>query len=212
VAGRVLSPTRGASLRLLAEIHRPDADLEALEKIVRRDVGLAWRVLRSVNAAGSALVRRIDSVRDAVVLLGERRVRQWLALMVLAGIRDKPAELLSTALIRAGMCERLAIAAGLDASGAFTAGLLSVLDALLDLPMPEVLGSLPLSEELSEALLDHLGPEGRLLHLAVAWETGDLETLVSPAAQGLPLLESYLGALAFAQAVTGELVDDPAEG
>jgi c-di-GMP phosphodiesterase len=205
VTGRGLPADRAMSLRLLADIHQPSADLEELERIVRRDVTLAYRVLRSVNAAGPALARRIDSVRDAVVLLGERRVRQWLALTVLAGIQDKPSEVLATSLVRAGMCERLALIAGTDPSAAFTVGLLSALDAILDVPMADIVAELPLSDRLNAALLEHEGSEGVLLRLAIAWEQGDLETLARPEGRRLPLLEAYLGGLAWSQAVAAEL-------
>jgi EAL and modified HD-GYP domain-containing signal transduction protein len=209
VAGRPVPTDRGVCLRLLADVHRPDANLEDLELIIRRDLSLAWRVLRSVNAAAPSLVRRIDSVRDAVVLLGERRVRQWLTLTVLAGIDGKPVELLTTALIRAAMCEQLAPLAGASPEAAFMVGLLSVLDALLDAELDEVLAELPLTEQALAALERGEGPAGRVLGLAVAWERGDLEVLTGPAGRGLPLLECYLRALAWAQGLTDELARDP---
>ena len=209
VAGRPVPTDRSVCLRLLADVHRPDADLEALERIIRRDVSLAWRVLRSVNAAAPAMARRIDSVRDAVVLLGERRVRQWLTLTVLAGIDGKPVELLSTALIRAAMCERLAPLVGASPEAAFMVGLLSVLDALLDADMEEVLADLPLTEQALAALRHRGGPAGRVLALAIAWERGDLGVLTSPAGRGLPLLDAYLSALAWSQGLAEELSRDP---
>ncbi|MGZ8647380.1 MAG: hypothetical protein ACXW08_01885 [Solirubrobacteraceae bacterium] len=90
---------------------------------------------------------------------------------VLSDTRGQSHELLVTALVRAALCERRA---GRDlnaeADRAFTVGLFSVADALLETTMPELLAELPFDERTTEALLDHVGPEGRILRTVLAYE------------------------------------------
>jgi EAL and modified HD-GYP domain-containing signal transduction protein len=167
-----------ARLQLVAELQGSEVDFGALQEIISRDVGLSYNLLRFVNSAFFSLPRRVESLRDALVLLGLDNVRRWSTLMALASSQDKPHELLVTGLIRARMCELLAEAAGeKDKEGYFTAGLFSVVDALMDSSMIEVLRSLPLSEEIIGALLNYDGTKGRVLHAVLAYERGDFGEL-----------------------------------
>jgi EAL and modified HD-GYP domain-containing signal transduction protein len=198
VAGRAIPLERLASLQLLATVNRPGTSFEQLEALVRQNVALSYRVLRAVNSASAGLVRRIDSVRDAVVLLGQQKIRNWLTLMVLADVQDTPKELATTAMVRAKTCERLAVATGrAHPDTCFTAGLLSVLDAIMQAPMAEVLAQLPLSQRLTAALLDRAGPEGQLLSWTIAWEQEDWETLLEPMLADVPVGVAYLEGVAW---------------
>ena len=116
---------------------------------------------------------RIRSIRHALALLGGRTVRRWATLLVLSDTRGQSHELLVTALVRAALCERRAERdLNAEADRAFTVGLFSVADALLETPMPELLAELPFDERTTEALLDHVGPEGRILRTVLAYERG----------------------------------------
>ncbi|HWM12555.1 MAG TPA: HDOD domain-containing protein, partial [Solirubrobacteraceae bacterium] len=116
---------------------------------------------------------RIRSIRHALTLLGVRTVRRWTMLLMLAGRHGQPHELLVTALVRARLCEVLA---GIDPEAetdrAFTAGLFSIADALLHTPLQQLLDGLPFDDRLTGALLDHTGPEGRILRAVLAYERG----------------------------------------
>ena len=108
--------------------------------------------------------RKVESIHDALVLLGEQTVKRWTTLIVLAGIQGKPHELIVTALVRARMCELLA--GHFDArerDAFFTTGLFSVVDALMDAPMEEVVEWLPFSDDISSALVRRLGLKGEVL-------------------------------------------------
>lgn len=171
VSGR---PTPTFRLRALAELlATPDEDLDALEELIAPDAGLSHKLLRLTNSAHVAPRSRIRSIRHALALLGGRTVRRWATLLMLSDTRGQSHELLVTALVRAALCERRA---GRDPSAeadrAFTVGLFSVADALLETTMPELLAQLPFDERTTEALLDHVGPEGRILRTVLAYERG----------------------------------------
>jgi EAL and modified HD-GYP domain-containing signal transduction protein len=109
-----------------------------------------------------------------------------------------PRELMVTAMVRAKTCERLAVATGRASPEAcFTVGLLSVLDAIMEAPMADVLEALPLAPRLAEALESRAGPEGELLAWAIAWERDDWDALVEPLLAGVPIGVAYLEGVAF---------------
>jgi EAL and modified HD-GYP domain-containing signal transduction protein len=162
------------SLRALAAVTAPDASFEDLEAAITSDVGLSLKLLRYVNSAFFALPRTVESVREALTLLGTATVRRWATVVALAAASDAPEELVELALQRARMCEVLGGSQDLDgADAAFTVGLFSVADALLDAPMDDVLETLPFSEEIRGALLRREGPKGELLNAVVAYERGE---------------------------------------
>jgi c-di-GMP phosphodiesterase len=167
-----------ASLAALAAVSRPDASFEDLEHAIGNDVGLSLKLLRYVNSAFFALPRTVESVREALTLLGTATVRRWATVMALVSAADDaPEELVELALQRARMCEVLGGNRALDASdGHFTVGLFSVADSLLDSPMEDVLETLPFSDEIRAALLRREGPKGELLTTVVAYEQGEFPT------------------------------------
>ena len=176
-----------ASLAALAAVARPDATFEDLEDAIGNDVGLSLKLLRYVNSAFFALPRTVETVREALTLLGTATVRRWATVMALvAAADDAPEELVELALQRARMCEVLGGNRAVDASDAhFTVGLFSVADALLGASMEDVLETLPFSDEIRAALLRREGPKGELLQTVVAYEQAEFPSAadgeVSPA-------------------------------
>ena len=169
------------ALRRLAELTTGDVSFEDLERIIASDVGLSLKLLRYVNSAFFSLPRTVSSVHEALNLLGVRTVRRWATVMVLSSIPDTPDELVALGLRRAHMCEILAGSASAEERETmFTIGLFSVADALLDMPMADVLETLPFTEEIQAALLRHEGPKGELLAAVAAYERGEFPTLPRP--------------------------------
>ena len=159
-----------ALLRLATEINRPDVDAREVVERVAQDVGLSLEVLRVVNSAATGLVRPVSSIQQAAVLVGLDRLRAWVALAVLASFDDRPAELVTVALARARCCELLAERARTAPATAFTAGMLSVVDAMTGVPLTEVLERIAVDDEIRAALLDRRGPLAALLASVVAVE------------------------------------------
>ncbi len=182
VAGRTLPHGQVTALELLRLLNDPGTDFDELEAVVSRDMSLSYRLLRHLNSPALGLRRKVTSSREALVLLGERNVRKWASLVVFSSVGgDKPSELLKSAQVRARMCEQLAVAAGepVAPATAFTAGLFSLLDALLDRPMEVALAPLGLTGDLREALVDGSGPLGDVLAVALAWERGDWDAVTA---------------------------------
>jgi EAL and modified HD-GYP domain-containing signal transduction protein len=200
---KVMSVNR---LRLLARLQDDDVDFDELQEIIGRDVALSYNLLRFINSAFFSLPRRVESIRDALVLLGAINVRKWATLMALAEAQDKPRELVVTGLVRARMCELLAgVYAHRDVEGAFTTGLFSVVDALTDRSMVELLGELPLSREIIAALLNYDGAKGRILRAAVAYERGNFGELGDVPPTRVPLSDVYAQAVEWATEASGGL-------
>ncbi|HEY1568072.1 MAG TPA: HDOD domain-containing protein [Solirubrobacteraceae bacterium] len=174
VATRQISANRLALLQVVAALQRPEVELSDVEQLVARDVALSFRMLRYVNSAFFGVRSEVRSIGHALALLGLDNARRWATLSVLASVDDKPTELTLTALTRARFCE---LAGGeLEMAGGpelFTLGLFSVIDALMDTPMQDVVASLPLADDMREALVHRRGPLGELLNAVAAREQGE---------------------------------------
>jgi EAL and modified HD-GYP domain-containing signal transduction protein len=155
----------------------PEA-FDQLERLIIRDAGLAHRFLRLAGSAFFSPRGPIRSVRHALARLGAETTRRWVILLLLAGLTDAApdspaAYLLGLGLHRARLCEVLAGEIDdADPDAAFTCGLLSVLPALLERSMADLLTELSLGERLTRALLEHHGAEGELLAALIAYENG----------------------------------------
>lgn len=173
IQGRQLPPNRLAVLQLLARLQDPQADAGDIERLIAQDVALSYKLLRYINSAFFSLPRKIESIRQAVIYLGSRAIRTWVTLLVVAGLDNKPAALVSLAMQRARMCELLAQHAQRPQPEAyFTVGLFSLLEALIDAPLETILDTLPFTDDIRNALLRQEGPYGEALACAIAYERG----------------------------------------
>jgi len=120
ISGRRIAANKVGLLQLLAAVNDPDAEIDDLAQLISSDIGLSLRAMNFVNCAALALTRRIDSVREAVVYLGRERIRNIIALLLMARVDDKPTELMTMALVRGKFCELLAEESAHDDPGAFT--------------------------------------------------------------------------------------------
>jgi EAL and modified HD-GYP domain-containing signal transduction protein len=197
VATRQISANRLALLQVVAALQRPEVQLSDVEGLVARDVALSFRMLRYVNSAFFGVRSEVRSIGHALALLGLDNARRWATLSVLASVDDKPTELTLTALTRARFCElageELELAGG---SELFTLGLFSVIDALLDTPMADLLEQVSLTPDTCDALVDRAGRKGQVLDCVTAIEAGDLQRAeaILPAAGQL-----YVAALAWTE-------------
>jgi c-di-GMP-related signal transduction protein len=168
-------------LQVLREIHRPELNFKQLERIVKQEISLSFKLLRYINSAYFGLRNKITSILQALVLLGEKEVKKWVSLVALANMgQDKPEELIIQAIIRAKFCESLAVHVGLRhrSEDLFLLGLLSMIEAILGLPLSEILEGIPIEKDIKKALL---GEENRLrdvYQFALCYEKGDWDKLV----------------------------------
>jgi EAL and modified HD-GYP domain-containing signal transduction protein len=187
-------------LQLVAALNDPNIEFEQLEMLVSRDVALSYRLLRYINSAFFGLRREVDSIGRALKLLGIENVKRWSTLTVFAGIDEKPRELIITGLTRAHFCELAGVHFGEeDKERSFTLGLFSVIDALMDQPMSEVISSVPFPADMVAALVDHSGAKGELLEAALDCERGRFPNRA--------LAEIQLEAMAWASTAADELFE-----
>ncbi len=153
-----------------------DRDTAVVADAVRADVALSYRLLLYANSPALGLSRTVDTVEQAVLLLGRQELGRWLSLLLLsaAASRQAAAALQEQALARGRLLELLAQAAGEPAPQAlFSLGLFSMLEPLLEMPLARALEPLRLSDATRAALLQGSGPWGPYLALAQALERDD---------------------------------------
>ncbi len=188
--------------KLLAMLHQKEPNVKHIEAEISRDPQLYYRILRYINSAQYSLPRRIESLRQAIMLLGFENLRSLVSMMILAGSSRRSATLMPIALLRAKMCEILAEEQGLlPVENYFTVGLLSMLDAFFSRPMEAILDELPLHPRIVQALLDHEGSLGEVLQIVKAYENANWDFVEQSAFDKEVLTESYVQSLAWSDAV-----------
>ncbi|MCV2884291.1 HDOD domain-containing protein [Aestuariibacter sp. AA17] len=176
VKKKSISASKQVMLDLLEACNKPDFDFDYINDILTRDVALSYMLLRFINCPIINKRTKITSLKHALTFMGEVEVKKFVALLALANLADnKPMQLVQLSLVRAKFCELVARFRNDhdNPPKGFLVGLLSLLDAMLDHTMQDLLERIPLSEELKQALL---GIENTLkiyLSLARAFEEGN---------------------------------------
>ena len=164
IVGKKLTSNQTIVIHLLAALQDSDVTAAVLSDIISRDPQLTFNLLRIVNSAKFNLPNKIDSLRQAVVALGMDEISKWATLLALSSNDDKPSELIRQILMTARMCEYIAERTKETcADQAFICGVLSMLDALLQIPQNQLLEQLSLSEDVAKAITQYAGQTGKLL-------------------------------------------------
>lgn len=161
-------------LRILQMFGSSRIDLEEVAGLIQQEVSLSYRLLRYLNSPVFPVVGEVKSIPQALSLLGESMSRKWLGVACIASMADdKPGELVKLSLSRASFCELLAQPLGLlgAANELFLMGMLSVMDALLDLPMAEILEKLPLDSRIKDALVGQPSDYSPILDIVLQYES-----------------------------------------
>lgn len=178
IPGKKLSPHQSSRLRLLEVIEQDDPNLDKLAQTIQTDVTLSYKLLTYLNSPAFGFARKIESIRQAITLLGWRPMRNWLRAMLLADMaqNEQQAELAHFALRRGKFLEELVKTYDywdFKPEEMFLLGMFSLLDAMLGVPMATVLESLPISDLQKKALLGDPNCAYRpLLDLMLACEDG----------------------------------------
>ncbi|MGZ8291063.1 MAG: EAL and HDOD domain-containing protein [Telluria sp.] len=202
ISGRKLSPGQLAVLELM-QLVVSDADNIVIERAVKKEVTLALNLLRLVNTPAVGIRHRIDSVSQAVTILGRRQLQRWLQIMLYAEPamrRQGMPPLLMLATTRGRILELLAQRLRPSQRNvseiAFTVGIMSLMDALFGMPMEEIVQQIPVSDEVAAALLRRTGFFGELLALAENIELMDeTESNLAPALRELAMSADELAEL-----------------
>lgn len=194
----------------LMRLVQSDAETDAIAEGLKQDPLLTFRILRYLNSPALGLLHQIESIHQAITILGRQRLSRWLAVLLFS-VREPDFSdwlLVESALTRGRLMEVLGAASmpGHAHDPLFITGIFSCLDRLLRRPMADALATLPLADDVRDALLHNSGPYAALLALAKASESFDLERIaIAAAASGLPAEQvnhALLAATAWASEVT----------
>lgn len=170
VSSERLPVNRLAILSLIAKLNNAEIHMDEIEEALSQDISLSYKLLRYANSAILGLRHEIHSIRHASMLIGIERLKVWASLVLFSAIDGKPRDVIVTGLTRARMCEQLAKRLRFAADLFFLVGLFSVLDAVVDRPLAEIVQSLPLVRDVSDAIVHRAGPAGRVLDCVIAFE------------------------------------------
>ena len=210
IKGATLPGFKLNCLQFLQEINQPSLDLDGLEQIIIRDVSLSYQLLKTLNSASAGVRHKINSVKHAMVMLGDVQLRKWASLIAMKNLgADKPHELMMTSMIRGKFCESLGHLSRMSGQelNLFLLGLFSVLDAMLDQPMNKALHQLPLHTDVIETLSGETTVLSPVYQLAVAFERGEWLRIGGFGEEvGIEedlLAKMYIDAVTWAQSVLG---------
>jgi len=198
-----LNPSRMRRLELFGALTAADIEMNKVVQIVTTDPALSYRVLQATNSAATGLPRKVASVREAIMMLGTDRIRQWVALMLVSDISEATEEQLSTMMSRAKLCQTIADRLNVPSDAAFTVGLLSGVGELVAEPMAELVSRMPVTAEIVEALVHGKGRLGEVLAMVQAYEKSDLSALREAPVSSAELARAYLSALGWSQRTVG---------
>lgn len=176
ISGKKMSSNELSVIKLINKLNSPEVNYDEVVGLISADVDLSYNLLRTVNSGMYGLSTKVDSVRQASVILGLDHLRNWINFLALSSLDNKPQVLLDMAMVRARMCELVGqkLTKCENPEGFFTTGLFSTLDAFFDVPMNDLLDKLSLKEELNCALLKHEGILGHVLHAVIQHQQGKL--------------------------------------
>jgi c-di-GMP-related signal transduction protein len=176
IARKSIPFDRLSAFQLLKAVNAPVFDLSQVESIIREEVAFSYQLFKYINSSAFGFRQEINSIRQALVLLGQRELQKWSSLVALRTMgQEKPPELLTASLLRAHFSELIAhhLKLGSMAADAFLTGLLSLMDAVLDQPMAEIITELPLQKEIKAALMGNSNVYRDILNLCIAYERAE---------------------------------------
>lgn len=176
--------------------------MEQVEEHILHIPKLSYRILRLANSVYLYRGQKIDSLMDAIKKLGLNQLYNWLCLFLISSQDDLIPDILERTLIRAKMCEGLAQASNYpDPHQAYTVGILSTLDKLLNESMESLLSKVQLSPLINEALLEHKGPLGSILQATIDYELARFKKLESSPYSKEDLTGSYFQGIEYATSI-----------
>lgn len=210
VTGKTVPGNRLVALELLSQLQDPKVRLEQLDTIVGRDVTLSFKLLQCVNSSALGLRRKVESIRQAISLLGFDRLRMLVSLITLSGFTETPQAVMTAALVRGKMCELLGCRLKRDdASSFYLAGLFSLLDVLLNRPLVEIITALHLADDVKDAILNQDGAIGEVLRCVIAVERTEWDGTGFLGLTPTQIQQAYLQAIAAVNASQAAVSEQP---
>lgn len=178
IRSKALPTNKVAVLNLLSVLQNPNSDIEELEEAISFDVSISYKILKLINSSFFSFSREVESIKQAIVILGRKQLSSWASMIALSKLDDRPSEMIHLAMTRGKMCEMLAEKSDLKPlESFFTVGLFSALDILMERDIESIIAPLPLNDEVENALLKHEGVLGEALKCTLAYEIADFENV-----------------------------------
>jgi len=180
-------------LRLLAAVSKDEMDLREVEQIIKTEASILYRLLRYLNSPIFGMRNEIHSIRHGLAILGEREIRRWIRLVTLVSAGEqKSSDLVLSALVRARFCELVASKIPRTQSDLFLVGMVSMMDAILEIPMEEILDKIALDKDTKSVLSGTGGRLQPVYELMLAQEAGKWQP-ARESAERLHITESETG-------------------
>lgn len=194
ISGKRISENKIIHMKLLKEISSKNFTIDSIENLIKRDLSLSFKLLKLINSANYSFRSEIKSIKQALALLGEKELKNWLYLIVFKTLgEDKPEIIIINSLTRAKFAELIAEKNSKEYNqyNAYLLGMLSMVDLLLDRPLHEILEELLIPLEVKAALNGINNEYRKLLNLVIEYEKGQWHK-VSEISRDLKLDEKWL--------------------
>lgn len=192
-------------LELLQQLYREDMNVDLLVDTIVTDPGMTYRLLRHINSAGYMFKKEISSLHQAVVILGQERLRSMVSLLLWSKSPHRSSSQLPSILVRAKSCEELAKFHNLEqVQSCFTVGTLSNLHLALGMEAQEMAEQLKLEPIIAQGLLGK-GIPGEILQLAIAYEQGDWDAMEQSPWYSPEVNTCFFDAITWADTVVHEM-------
>lgn len=178
IKSAALPQNKLAIMNILSLLQDSDSDIDDIDEAISSDVAMSYKILKLMNSAFFNFSNKIESIKQALLLLGRKKLNSWASMTAMSKLDDQPSEMIRIAMTRAKMCELLAEQAGLKpVENFFTTGLFSALDILMQNSLDSLLKPLPISDELRAAVINKEGVMGEALICTLAYEKSDWENV-----------------------------------
>jgi len=178
VKSATLPQNKLAIMNILALLQDIDSDIDDIDEAISSDVAMSYKILKLMNSAFFNFSNKIESIKQALLLLGRKKLNSWASMTAMSKLDEQPSEMIHIAMTRAKMCELLADTANLKpVENYFTTGLFSALDILMENSLEVLLKPLPISDDLRDAVINKNGVMGEALKCTLAYETSDWDNV-----------------------------------
>ncbi len=203
IKGKTLESNKLSIMQLLSTLHNSKSEINEVEDVISSDLTLSYKLLKLINSAFFNLTTDVDSIKRAVVFLGRKKLISWASLLALSSVGDQPASLIKLGMVRAKVCELIALRFKLkDEDQFFTAGMFSALDILMERPIETLIEPLPLADSVKRGILEHKGNIGVLVKCSKLLETSAADQVNIKGISKAELSNLYLQADQWAEGVT----------
>jgi EAL and modified HD-GYP domain-containing signal transduction protein len=169
-----LSSSQMGLIRLISQINSAEFDVDSLAELVAQDVSLTYKLLKYINSSHFSRLQPLSSIRQAISFLGENGFKMFVSLIATSKLSEnKPGELIRASIIRAKFLEQVGSYLKKESSELFLLGLFMSIDAMLDQSIENIIGKMPLSEKLKEALVARKGELFIFVRLIETYEAGN---------------------------------------